>query len=372
MAISYEVVTQSGVSKVRDMSILRSLTEEDRQGTFMLQITYGHIIRSVVHVLRDVLSYGIFVLTPNRMSLLRLDESNSVIVALDLDTSKFFHYFFLSRTGIIRIGISFNLFWQAVKVIGKQDTFIMTKSEGDDFVVLDFGNSSRQQFQIQGVCSQDVPVPLYRTIQPNICITVKELTQAMGYFRTERKKAHIKGYRDRLIVEATESKKMKKMGASYDDIWRRIGITKEQLVKVLNSDDPPICSLSLNSDHTDIRELEICKSYPKYAAGPPTVDIIQSHLILKSLAKIYTIAPGLRVLATVEADRPIRLSIPVGELGELTLYLKNNTQEQEVIAECPQEPEVELAIPRQEEEIHEPKPPKRKKKPKALEPEDEG
>jgi hypothetical protein len=87
------------------------------------------------------------------------------------------------------------------------------------------------------------------------------------------------------------------------------------------------CSLHLNDAGTAIAELETCQGYQKYGTpgAQPTVDVVQSHLVLKSLSKVYTIAPNSSVLATVEVGKPIRLVVPIGEYGTLTLYLLAST-----------------------------------------------
>lgn len=322
MSIAYDVVTQSGVSKVTSMSVLRDLEADDLEGAFTIHVTHGHLIRSLIHVLRDILAYGILELTPTKMRLLRLDKTERVIVAIDIDTSRFFQYLFVSRRGVIRIGISFAVLWQCIKVIGKQDSFIMSKNDGDDFVILDFGNAARQQYALQGVCDQILEVPVYRSKQPNVYITVKELTKAMSYLRTERGRAHIKGYRDRIVVEALGGKKVQRMGVSFDDVWKRVGLTPSSLHTMMRENSSLKCSLHLNDAGTGIAELEITENYAKYGSGAvPTVDLVQSHLVLKSLSKVYTIAPNSSVLATVEAGVPIRIVIPIGDYGHLTLYL---------------------------------------------------
>ncbi len=327
MAITYDVVTQTGVSKVASQAILRDLESDDLEGSFTIHVTHGHLIRSLIHVLRDILAYGILVLTPTTLSLLRLDKTERVIVSINIDTSRFFQYLFLSRKGVIRIGINFNVLWQCIKVIGKQDSFIMSKSDGDEYVVLDFGNSAKQQYPLQGVCEQHIDLPTYMSGQPNVFITVKELTKAMSYLRTERGRAHIKGYRDRIVVEALNGKKIQRMGVSFDDVWRRIGLTPDQLVAMLVANPELSCSLHLNESKTGIVELEMAQGYPKYGSpdSQPTADVIQSHLVLKSLSKVYTIAPNSSVMATVETNQPIRLVIPIGDYGHLTFYLLSST-----------------------------------------------
>lgn len=327
MSIAYDVVTQSGVSKVTSMSHLRDLEPSDLEGAFSIHVTHGHIFRSLTHVVRDMLAYGILELTPTTMRLLRLDKTERVIVAIDIDTTRFFQYFFLSKRGIIRIGISFAVLWQCIKVVGKQDSFIMSKNDGDDYMVLDFGDAARQQYPLQGVCEQEIRVPIYLSRQPNIYVTVKELTKAMSYFRNERGRARIKGFRDRLVVEALGGKKVKKMGTSFEDVWRRVGLTPDRLQAMLREDPSLVCSLHLNDAGTGIAELDITQSYPKYGAvgATPTVDIVQSHLVLKSLSKVYTIAPNSGVVVTVEKGLPIRLVIPIGDYGYLTLYLLTST-----------------------------------------------
>lgn len=323
MSISYDVVTQTGVTKVTSQSSTRDLEDDDLEGAFTIHVTHGHLIRSLIHVLRDILAYGIFELTPTTLRLLRLDKSECVIVSFDIDTSKFFQYLFVSRKSVIRIGISFALLWQCVKVIGKQDPFIMSKAEGDGFFVLDFGNAAKQQYPLQGVCAQTISVPTYLSRQPNIFITVKELTKAMSYLRTERGRAHIKGYRDRLVIEAMNGKKIQRMGVPFDDVWRRINIKPEELLTMMQENPNLACSLHLNEEGTAIAELETSKDYPKFGSpgAIPTVDTVQSHLVLKSLSKVYTIAPNSSILVTVEAEKPIRLSIPIGDYGHLTLYI---------------------------------------------------
>lgn len=315
---------QSGVSTVTGMSAHRALEPDDLEGAFTFHMTHGHLFRSLIHVLRDLLMYGILELTPTRMRLLRLDKTERVIVSIDIDTRRFFQYLFVSRKGVIRVGINFSVLWQCIKVIGKQDSFIMSKNDGDDFLVLVFGNAARQQYSLQGVCEQHISIPQYRSRQPNIYITVKELTKTMSYLRTERGRARIKGYRDRLIVEALGGKKMiQRMGMAFDDVWRRVGLTPEKLQEMLVEDPSLSCSLHLNESRTAIAELEVCQNYPKYSGvdSVPTVDAVQSHLVLKSLSKVYTIAPNSSVLATVEQGKPIRIVIPIGDYGNLTLYL---------------------------------------------------
>jgi hypothetical protein len=323
MSISYDVVTQSGVTKVTSQSVLRDLEADDLEGSFTIHVTHGHLIRSLVHVLRDILAYGILELTATSLRLLRLDKTERVIVSINIDTSRFFQYLFLSRKGVIRIGISFAVLWQCIKVIGKQDSFIMSKRDGDEYVILDFGNSAKQQYALQGVCDQHIDMPTYQSLQPNVYVTVKELTKAMSYLRTERGRAHIKGYRDRIVVEALNGKKVQRMGVSFDDVWRRIEMTPEKLIAMLKSDPSLTCSLHLNEKQDAIAELEMTQNYPKYGSpgATPTVDVVQSHLVLKSLSKVYTIASNSSILATVEAGQPIRLVIPIGDYGHLTLYL---------------------------------------------------
>ena len=323
MSIAYDVVTQSGVTKVTSQSVLRDLEEDDLEGTFTIHVTHGHLIRSLIHVLRDIVAYGILELTPTKMRLLRLDKTERVIVSVDIDTSKFFQYLFISRKPVIRIGISFALFWQCVKVIGKQDPFIMSKNDGDEYVILDFGNSAKQQYPLYGVCDRQLDVPVYMSKQPNVFITVKELTKAMSYLRTERGRAHIKGYKDRLIVEALNGKKVQKMGSSYDDVWKRLGMKPEQVLTMLKENPALSCSLHLNESGTAIAELEMAQNYPKYGSvgAQPTVDVVQSHLVLKSLSKVYTIAVNSSVLVTIEAGKPILLMMPIGDYGHLSLYL---------------------------------------------------
>ena len=322
MSINYDIVTQNGVSKVTSQAVLRDLEADDLEGAFTMHVTHGHLIRSLVHVLRDILSYGILEFTPTTLRLLRVDKTERVIVSIDIDTSKFFQYLFVSKKGIIRVGISFSVLWQCIKVIGKQDSFIMSKMDGDEHVVLDFGNAARQQYALQGVCEQHIEIPTYLSRQPNVYITVKELTKAMSYLRTERGRAHIKGFRDRVVVEALNGRKVQRMGTSFDDVWRRIGLTPDSLLNMMRENPTLSCSLHANEDHSAIVELEIAQNYPKYGGqNLPTLDALQSHLVLKSLSKVYTIAPNSSVLATVEVGQPIRIVIPVGEYGTLTLYL---------------------------------------------------
>lgn len=323
MSISYDVVTQSGVSKVTSQAVLRDLEEDDLEGAFTIHVTHGHLIRSLIHVLRDILAYGILELTPTTLRLLRLDKTERVIVSIEIDTSRFFQYLFVSRRGVIRIGISFAVLWQCIKVIGKQDSFIMSKCDGEDYVILDFGTAARQQYALQGVCEQHIEIPVYLSRQPNVYITVKELTKAMSYLRTERGRAHIMGYRDRIIVASLNGKKVQRMGVSFEDVWKRIGMSPDQLVGKLKANPGISCSLHLNSSETCLAELEISQQYQKYGAqgSAPTVDAVQSHLALKSLSKVYTIAPNSSILATVESGKPIRLVIPIGEYGHLTLFL---------------------------------------------------
>lgn len=344
MSIAYDVVTQSGVTKVTSQADLRDLEEEDLEGSFTIHVTHGHLIRSLIHVLRDILAYGILELTRTSLTLLRLDRTGCVIVSIKIDTSRFFQYLFVSRKGVIRIGINFSVLWQCVKVIGKQDSFIMSKMDGDEYVVLDFGNSAKQQYTLQGVVDRHIDIPVYLSLQPNVFITVKELTKAMSYLRTERSRAHIKGYRDRIIVECATAKKLQRMGVSYDDVWRRIGITPDQLITMMKDNPDLSCSLNLNEAKTAIAELEISQGYAKYGSpnAEPTVDVVQDHLVLKSLSKVYTIAPNSSILATIEADKPIRLVIPIGDYGHLTLYLLSSQWGSAPAAEAviPQEPTV--------------------------------
>lgn len=382
MAITYDIVTQSGITKVTGQSKYRELEDDDLEGSFTIHVTHGHLIRSLIHVLRDILDYGILELTPTTVRLLRLDKTERVIVDINIDTSRFFQYLFVSKKGIIRIGISFSLFWQCVKVIGKQDSFIMSKIDGDEYVVLDFGNSAKQRYSLHGVVDQPLEVPVYLSRQPNIYITVKELTKTLSYLRTERGRAHIKGYRDRIIIDTVNGEKIHRIGISYDDVWRRIDLTPEQLLVMMKENPNLSCSLHLNETKTAILELETSQGYPKYGdKAVPTVDIVQSHFVLKSLSKVYTIAPNSSILATVEADKPIRLVIPIGDYGYLTLYLLASSwtedaappiapdeEEEEEPAPPPKRksqrrPAVSEPAPAVEEEEAAPVVPKRKKRP---------
>lgn len=356
MAITYDVVDQNGVTKVTGQSKYRALEEDDLEGSFTIHVTHGHLVRSLIHVLRDILDYGILELTPTAMRLLRLDKTESVIVEINIDAAKFFQYLFVSRKGVIRIGISFSMFWQCVKVIGKQDSFIMSKMDGDACVVLDFGNSAKQRYPLQGVVDQDIEVPTYLSRQPNVYITVKELTKTLSYLRTERGRARIKGYRDRIIIDTVNGDKIHKIGISYDDVWRRIGLTPEQLLGMMKDNPELACSLHMNDSKTAIAELETCQGYAKYGSADarPTVDLVQSHFVLKSLSKVYTIAPNSSILATVEANKPIRLVIPIGDYGHLTLYLLATSRP----VDSPSTP----VAPEEQEEV-----PKRRKKSEPTE-----
>lgn len=375
MAITYDVVTQSGVTKVTGQSKYRELEEDDLEGSFTIHITHGHLIRSLVHVLRDSLDYGILELTPTTMKLLRLDKTERVIIEINIDVSRFFQYLFVSRKGVIRIGISFSLFWQCVKVIGKQDSFIMSKIDGDEFVVLDFGNSAKQRYSLHGVCDQTIEIPTYLSKQPNVYITVKELTKTLSYLRTERGRAHIKGYRDRIIIDTVNGEKVHRIGVSYDDVWKRIGLTPDRLLVMLKENPDLACSLHLNETQTAIAELETSQGYARY--GPeakPTVDLVQSHFVLKSLSKVYTIAPNSSISATVEANKPIRLVVPIGDYGHLTLYLLASAWSGDAAVPVAQPEEEEEPRPRRKsraatqpppelEEEAAPVVPKRKKRP---------
>ncbi len=364
MSIAYDVVTQTGVTKVTSQAALRDLEEEDLEGSFTMHVTHGHLIRSLVHVLRDTVAYAILELTPTTLRLLRLDKTERVIVSININTSRFFQYLFISKKGYIRIGISFAVLWQCVKVIGKQDPFIMSKTDGFEYVVLDFGNAAKQQYPLQGVCEQDIEIPTYLSPQANVFITVKELTKAMSYLRTERGRAHIKGYRDRLVIEALDGKKVQRMGSSFDDVWRRVGMTPEQLLNLMRSNPELSCSLNLNADSSAIAELETYQNYPKYgtSGAVPTVDVVQSHLVLKSLSKVYTIAPNSSVMATIEAGKPIRLVMPIGDYGHLTFYLLAAPWSANAAVEVPSGTPLPLSLSPVEPEIPvEPSRPRRKK-----------
>lgn len=355
MSITYDVETQSGVTKVTSHLDTRDLEEDDLEGAFTIHMTHGHLIRSLVHVLRDIQNYGILELTADKLRFLRLDKTERVIVHVEIETSKLFHYLFVSRKGVIRIGISFAMFWQCVKVIGKQDSFIMSKADGDPYVVLDFGNAAKQQYSLHGVREQTVEIPTYLSKQPNVFITVKEITKTLSYLRSERGRAHIKGYRDRIIIDTMDGKKVHRIGVSFDDVWRRIGLSPSQLFEMMKENPGLSCSLHLNETKTAIAELETCQGYAKYGSpdAQPTVDLIQNHFVLKSLSKVYTIAPNSSIMATIETGKPIRLVIPVGEYGYLTLYLLAEAWSTDGMSPSP--------APRTEEEEDTPAPrPKRK------------
>lgn len=330
MAISYEFDGVDGVTHTKSMSQLRTLDENDLQGSFYLHITHGHVIRSAVHVLRDMLNYAILELTPTSLRILRLDKTEHIIVNLVLDTTKFFQYYFNSKKNVIRVGVNLAVLWSRMKIIGKHDPFILMKNDGADFMILDFGSQARHQYKLQGVCEQEIEIPTYESVISNIRITVREITKAMASIRQERWKVRIKGYRDRLIVETVNAQTVQRLGSSIEDIWRKIDITPDSLVSDLRSDNPPTCTFHLDEDADDkttgegcLKEFRPFYQYPKYSVTDvePVVDIVQSNLLLKSLSKLYTLSPNSWIATTVEKDKPIKMCIPIGEYGHLIIYL---------------------------------------------------
>lgn len=323
MAISYEYETAPGMMKVVNMSQIRDLTDEDLEGRFHIHILNGYIIRSIIHMLRDVMLYAILELTATSVRILRYDKTGKLIVHLELDPKTFASYFFLSKKESIKVGINFSQFWTKMKILGKPDPFIADKKDGDDFITLDFKQAATHQYKLQGVMDQIVNLPEYKSSFSNICTSVRELSRAMAAVRTEKSKITFKGYKDTLVVETQNNQTVQRLGSPFDDIWEKIGLTRQELIDMLASDDPPYCSLHLNEEENDIEEIETFADYAEFgqAGAEPVIEETQTHTLLKCLAKVCNISDNSSVKVTTEPEKPIKVEIPVYQYGTLWFYM---------------------------------------------------
>lgn len=323
MSISYLYESTSGMTKVVDMTPIRDLEPEDLEGYFYIHITNGYIVRSLIHMLRDVMLYAILELTPNRVRILRYDNTGKLIVHLELLTSKFTSYFFLSQRNVIKIGIDFSHLWHKMKILRKPDPFIAFKRDGDEFITLDFGSMARHHYPLQGVVDQEIHLPEYTNPCHNINISVRELSTAMTALRTNKTKITFKGYRDKLIIETPKQQTFQSLGTSCDEFWKKIEkLSKSDVIERLSSENPPTCSLHLNEDNTALREL------PDDAVGDtdePIVSMEQPHTFIKSLAKVYNISDNSPIRVTTEENKPIKLSLSICQYGVLTFYMFKDT-----------------------------------------------
>lgn len=322
MAIAYEYETTPGIMKVINMSEIRDLTDDDLEGRFHIHILNGYIIRSLIHMLRDVMLYAILELTATSFRILRYDKTGKLIVHLELDPRTFASYFFLSKKDTIRVGINFSQFWTKMKILGKPDPFIATKKEGEDFMTLDFKQSASHQYKLQGVMEQTINIPEYKSPFSNICTSVRELSRAMAAVRTEKSKITFKGYKDTLVVETQNNQTTQRLGSSFDDIWDKIGLSRQELVDTLTGEDAPFCSLHLNEAEDDIEEIEAFTDYTEFGqGGDPVIEETQTHSLLKCLAKVCNVSDNSSVKVTTEPDKPIKLEIPIYQYGTLCFYM---------------------------------------------------
>lgn len=309
MAITYEY-DSSGMSKVVDMTNIRNLEDEDLEGTFYIHITNGYIVRSLIHMLRDVVLYAILELTPDRLQILRYDKTGRLIIDLVLKTSHFTSYFFLSKKPSIKIGLDFSHLWHKMKILGKPDPFIAYKEDGKEHIILDFGSMATHQYTLRGVVEQNISLPQYNESNLGINISVRELSKAMTALRTNKSKITFKGYKDYLIIETPKKQTFQRLGTAYNEFWRPLGLKPEDITAMADEDDL-YCSLKLPlEDHGETT-----------SDDEPLVVVEQTHTLLKSLAKVCNISDNSPIRVITEAGKPIKLTISVYQYGYLSFYL---------------------------------------------------
>ncbi len=333
--IAYEYETTSGMSKVVDMSSIRSLTEEDLEGSFYINITNGYIIRSLIHMLRDIMLYAILELTPKRVRILRYDGTGKIIIHLELLASRFHSYFFKSKKSTIKIGLEFMQIWNKMKILAKPDPFIMYKPEGKDYMILDFGSMAEHRYNLQGVVDQHITLPEYSSPSHNINLSVRKLSRAMTALRTNKTKTIFKGYKDRLTIETPKKQTDQKLGSPCYEFWDKLGITASQLAEELresseSSDEVIYCSMSLseleNLEDNEVEQNERAGGDDGGGNEEPLVTLEQVPVLLKSLAKVCNISDDSPIRITTEQGKPIKMVISIYQYGLLTFYLFKDPQ----------------------------------------------
>ncbi len=328
MAISYEYDTPSGMSKVVNMTLIRDLNDDDLEGSFYIHITNGYIIRSIVHMLRDVMLYAILELSPTHVRILRYDKTGKIIIHLDLTTSQFTSYFFMSKKQTIKIGLDFSHLWHKMKILGKPDPFIAYKENGKDHIVLDFGSMARHHYNLQGVVEQHITLPVYEktgSCHPEINITVRELSKAMTALRTNKSKIIFKGYKDHIAIEIPPRKQtFQRLGSSYEEFWKKLDLKPETVMMEKNESycslfndacDNPLPSPSPSTDDAEEEDDH------EDGEEDPIVSVEQTHTLLKSLAKVCNISDNSPIRVSIEAGKPIKMVIPVYQYGTLSFYM---------------------------------------------------
>lgn len=322
--IAYEYETTSGMSKVVDMSSIRSLTEEDLEGSFYIHITNGYIIRSLIHMLRDVMLYAILELTPKSLRIIRYDKTGKIIIYLQLLTSRFTSYFFKSKRQSIKLGLEFMQIWNKMKILGKPDPFIAYKQDGKDYMILDFGSMAQHRYNLQGVVDQNIVIPEYTSPYHNINLSVRKLSKAMTALRTNKPKTTFKGYRNKLTIETPKKQTDQQLGSACYEFWDKLGITPEQVQEELRKDAGLYCSMEFsevekvcNEQSEEGEEEEECE---------PLVSLEQTHVLLKSLAKVCNISDDSPIRITTEEGKPIKMMVSIYQYGILTFYLFKDPQ----------------------------------------------
>src|SRR6185437_15593063 len=308
--IAYEYETTPGMSKVVNMSLIRDLTDDDLEGYFYINITNGYIIRSLLHMLRDLMLYAILELTPTRVRILRYDKTGKIIIHLELLTSRFTSYLFKSKRPAIKIGLDFSSLWHKMKILGKPNPFIAYKEDGQDFITLDFCSMAKHQYNLHGVIDQNITLPKYDTSHPGINISVREMSQAMTALRTSKSKITFKCYRDRIDIETLKKETFQQLGTPFDEFWSTLNLDPEDVIEELkfseeDEDAQIFSSLHLNEDKTNLQEIAPTPD----STEEPIVTMEQNHNLLKSLAKVCNVSDNSPIRAIVESNKPVKLSI---------------------------------------------------------------
>lgn len=318
-----------------------SVSSEDKEGTFWLNIQGGYAFRTLIQFLREIMPHGNIFFTAKGITIVESSKIKRTLIKFKInDVSNVLEYFYLGCNEKFKIGMSFLSFWAEIKSLGKSDNLVVYKPADSDQMCLEFGNqlSHSTKLRIQGVKDFDYEFPKTNTKgTPDFTVTLKELSKGANGIRSGKGKGKCSVYAHKNYLRLENKSdnfnniRSQTLGKSYGNFMSKLGLNMADVVKRV-VDGGAHSSILYTHPYLIEKELERRTSSNSLKETTsdnvneviPDVSLVKLPIgdsTLKALSKLSNLNEGGCVKVFVKKDRAIVFRSNVGGFGKLKIIL---------------------------------------------------